>query len=187
VIETHRLRLREWRETDLEPFAALCADPTVMEHFPSTLTAEQCAEFVVGIGQHFSAHGYGLWAVECRPGPPFIGFVGLARVRFRSHFTPAVEIGWRLARETWGRGYAREAAKAALAYAFEDLDLAEVVSFTVPANNRSWRVMERIGMQRRESEDFDHPALPPGDPLARHILYRIRAIDWHRQESDGAE
>jgi RimJ/RimL family protein N-acetyltransferase len=187
MLETHRLRLRDWHEADLEPFAALCADPVVMEHFPSTLTLEQSAEFVDRIRQHFSKNGWGFWAVECPAGPDFIGFVGLARVRFESHFTPAVELGWRLARKFWGQGYASEAARAALAYGFEDLDLPEIISFTVPANNRSWRVMERIGMQRSESEDFDHPAVASGDPLARHILYRIRAADWRKQERNGGD
>ena len=187
MIESQRLLLREWRESDLEAFAGLCADAGVMEHFPSTLTPAQSAEFVARIRQHFVKCGYGFWAVECRNGPPFIGFVGLMQVGFNAPFTPAVEIGWRLAREAWGRGYASEAASAALRWAFESLELDEVVSFTVPANTRSWKVMERIGMRRSPADDFDHPRLPQGDPLRRHILYRMRALDWSLASEPGRD
>ena len=122
----------------------------------------------------FAADGFGLWAVEVAGGPPFIGFVGLAVPRFEAHFTPAVEVGWRLAREHWGRGYATEAARAALDYGFGTVGLEEVVSLTVPANTRSIAVMERLGMTRDPADDFDHPRLPEGHRLRRHVLYRKR-------------
>jgi len=172
TIETERLLLRPWRDADLEPFAALNADPEVMEFLPDVLTREQSDAFARRIHAHFAEHGFGLWAVEVAGGAPFVGFVGLAVPRFEAHFTPCVEVGWRLAREHWGSGYATEAALGALAYGFGELGLHEIVSFTVPANVRSRRVMERIGMVRDPLDDFEHPVLPPGDPLRRHVLYR---------------
>jgi RimJ/RimL family protein N-acetyltransferase len=181
MIETERLRLREWRDADLAPFADLCADPVVREHFPATLTPEQSAEWAGRIRQHFARHGYGLWAVERGNRAPFIGYLGLSVVGFEAHFTPAVEIGWGFARTAWGRGYASEAARAVLRHGFERLGLAEVVSFSVPANTRSWGLMKGIGMQRNPLEDFDHPALPEGHPLRRHVLYRLAADDWQRR------
>ena len=141
MLTTDRLLLRRWRDDDREPFAALNADPVVMEFFPSTLTRAASDALVDRIEQHFDEHGFGLWAVEVTAGAPFIGFVGLSVVPFDAHFTPAVEVGWRLAREHWGRGYATEGARAALAFAFGDIGLAEVVSFTAVANRRSRAVM----------------------------------------------
>jgi ribosomal-protein-alanine N-acetyltransferase len=172
-IETSRLVLREWHTSDLAPFAALNADPKVMEHFPSCLTREESDDLVVRIEAHFGKHGFGLWAVEVRDAARFIGFVGLSTVWFESHFTPCVEIGWRLARAYWGCGYAPEAARAALRFGFETLGLDEIASFTVPANLKSRRVMEKIGMIRNPGDDFDHPSLPAGHPLRRHVLYRL--------------
>lgn len=172
TVETERLLLRPWRDSDLAPFAALNADPEVMEFLPSVLTREESDAAAARVRAHFDRHGFGFWAVEVRGGAPFAGFVGLAVPRFEAHFTPCVEIGWRLARAHWGRGYATEAALGALAYGFGELGLHEIVSFTVPANVRSRRVMERIGMVRDPLDDFDHPALSPGDPLRRHVLYR---------------
>jgi len=173
-IETERLRLRRWREADHAPFAALNADPRVLVHLPGPLTREQSDTWIARIEEHFERHGFGLWAVEVRDGAPFVGYVGLAVPRFEAFFTPCVEIGWRLAAEHWGHGYATEAARAALAFGFERAGLAEIVSFTVPDNVRSRRVMERIGMTRDPAEDFDHPALPEGHRLRRHVLYRAR-------------
>jgi RimJ/RimL family protein N-acetyltransferase len=144
-----------------------------MEHFPAMLTHAESDAFVDRIEARFDRQGFGLWAVEVVGVVPFIGFVGLNPPSFEAHFTPAIEIGWRLARAHWGRGYATEGAKAALAFGFEQLGLAEIVSFTVPANEASWRVMERLGMTRDPADDFDHPALPVGHPLRRHILYRL--------------
>jgi ribosomal-protein-alanine N-acetyltransferase len=172
-LTTPRLRLRRWQACDREPFAALNADPRVMEHFPALLTRAESDALADRIEAHFAQHGYGLWAVEILGGAPFIGFVGLSYPRFEARFTPCVEIGWRLAAEHWGHGYATEAARAAVAYGFEALGLAEILSFTVPANVRSRRVMEKLGMRHDPAEDFDHPLLPPGHPLSRHVLYRL--------------
>ncbi len=176
-LETDRLLMREWRDSDRDPFAAMSADPAVMEFFAGTLTREVCDEFVDSIRQHFAEHGFGLWAVECKPQSsdlvPFVGFVGLVVHSFEAHFTPCVEVGWRLAREHWGQGYASEAAKAAVAYAFDELALDEVVSMTVPANVRSRRVMEKVGMERDPADDFEHPRVPEGHELRPHLLYRL--------------
>jgi ribosomal-protein-alanine N-acetyltransferase len=146
-----------------------------MEHFPGLLTRRQSDELVEKIEAGFEANGFGLWALEVRGSGEFIGFTGLAVPEFEAHFTPAVEVGWRLARSAWGSGYATEAARAALGFGFGEVGLAEVVSFTVPANRRSRAVMERIGMGRDPRDDFDHPSLPVGHPLRPHVLYRIAA------------
>jgi ribosomal-protein-alanine N-acetyltransferase len=180
VLETARLRLRGWRESDLEPFAALNADPLVMEHFPDRLTRAESDAMVAYIGEHFARHGFGPWAVEAPGAADLIGFVGLSIPRFESHFTPCVEIGWRLAREHWGRGYAPEAARAALRFGFEQVGLDQIVSFTVPANLKSRRVMEKLAMRRDPGDDFDHPSLAEGHPLRRHVLYRMSREDWDR-------
>ena len=176
-LRTERLVLRGWRDDDLEPFATLNADPVVMEHFPSTLTRDESAAFVEVVRTRWSEGGPSWWAVEVIDGAPFIGFVGLAAVRFDAGFTPAVEVGWRLAREHWGHGYAPEAAGAALRYGFEVLGLDEIVSFTVPANRNSRRVMEKLGMARVEDGDFVHPTLGPDHPLGPHVLYRIERAE----------
>jgi ribosomal-protein-alanine N-acetyltransferase len=177
-LRTARLRLRAWRASDREPFARMNADPRVMEHFPAPLAAAESDALLERIRAHFAARGFGLWAVEVPGGPDFIGFVGLSVPDFEAAFTPCVEVGWRLAAEHWGRGYATEAARAALAFGFGSLGLPEVVSFTVAANERSRRVMERLGMRRDPAEDFDHPSLPAGHPLCRHVLYRIARAAW---------
>jgi RimJ/RimL family protein N-acetyltransferase len=164
--------LRPWREEDLEPFAALNADPDVMRHFPAMLTRAESDAMVARIEASFEERGYGLWAAEVVGGPPFIGFVGLAYQTFPAHFTPAVEVGWRLAKAHWGNGYAPEGARAALDFAFDELGLDEVVSMTTVANDKSRRVMEKIGMTRDPADDFEHPNVT--DPRIRpHVLYRI--------------
>jgi RimJ/RimL family protein N-acetyltransferase len=168
---TSRLRLRQWTDADLAPFAALNADPEVMRYFPATLTQAQSDEFAGYVRDTIERHGWGLWAVEVTDGPPFAGFVGLNRVSFQAHFTPAVEVGWRLARPFWGNGYATEAATAALGFGFEQLDLDEIVSFTSTINEPSIRVMRRLGMTHDGAGDFDHPRAH--GPLRRHVLYRI--------------
>jgi RimJ/RimL family protein N-acetyltransferase len=174
MIETERLRLRTWRDEDVAPFAALNGDQTAMRFMPSVMTADETRAMVERIRAHFDAHGFGLWAVEVPGVAPFIGFVGLQRPTFEAHFTPCVEIGWRLLPAYWGKGYATEAAAAALRFGFEDLNLDQIVSLTVLANKPSWSVMERIGMTRDPADDFDHPRLAKGHPLRRHILYRKR-------------
>jgi ribosomal-protein-alanine N-acetyltransferase len=167
------LLLRRWRDSDREPFAALNADPRVMEHFASTLTRAESDAMVDRIEAAFENDGFGLWAVELVATGDFAGFVGLSIPTFEAHFTPAVEVGWRLAREHWGHGYATEAARAALAYGFDVAALEEIVSFTVPQNLRSRRVMERIGMTYDPADDFDHPRFPEGHRVRRHVLYRV--------------
>jgi RimJ/RimL family protein N-acetyltransferase len=169
---------------DREPFAAMNADPVVMEFYPSALTRAESDAVAGRIEQHFERHGFGLWAIEIAGGAPFAGYVGLAIPGFEASFTPCVEIGWRLGRDAWGKGYATEGARAVLAHGFGVLGLSEIVSFTVPANVRSRRVMERIGMTRDPAEDFDHPRLPAGHPLRRHVLYRLRA-PGHPSSSSG--
>lgn len=172
-LRTSRLVLRGWRPEDLEPFAALNADPRVMQHFPAPLTRDQSDAFVrERIAPQFADRGFGLWALEVPGKAHFIGFTGLLVQTFEAHFTPCVEVGWRVAFEHWGHGYATEAARAAVTFGFEEADLDEIVSFTAPANRRSIRVMERLGMT--PAGEFDHPRLPPGHPLQRHVLYRLR-------------
>lgn len=175
-LHTDRLLLRRWLPADRGPFAAMNADRTVMEYFPDRLSRAESDAAVTRIESHFAQHGFGLWAVEITNVVPFAGFIGLAVPRFEAHFTPCIEIGWRLAAAHWGRGYATEGARAALAFAFDVLGREEVVSFTVPGNMRSRRVMERIGMTHDPADDFDHPFLPAGHPLRRHVLYRTAAI-----------
>ena len=182
-LRTSRLVLRRWRDSDREPFAALNADPEVMEHFPGTLAREQSDAAVQRIEDHFRRKGFGLWAVEVVDGAPFIGFTGLVTVPFFAPFTPAVEVGWRLARAHWGHGYASEAAAEALRFGFEEARLREIVSFTIPANVRSRRVMERLGMHHDPADDFDNPRIPTGHPMSRHVLYRLTADEWRRRQA----
>jgi RimJ/RimL family protein N-acetyltransferase len=178
VLITARLCMRSWRTDDLTPFAALNTDPRVMEFFPKVLNRAESDAMATRIGDDFDRHGFGLWAIQVTDLADFIGYVGLSVPQFEARFTPCVEIGWRLAYEHWGRGYAIEAAQAAARFAFQELRLAELVSFTVLANRRSRRVMERLGMTNSPADDFDHPSLPEGHPLRRHVLYRRLRSDW---------
>jgi RimJ/RimL family protein N-acetyltransferase len=173
-LRTERLILRWWRPDDREPFARLNADPRVVEFLPKVLARDESDAVADRIESHFERHSFGLWAVEIPEVTPFAGFIGLSIPRFETHFTPCIEIGWRLAAEYWHRGYATEGARATLDFAFTHLNADEILSFTVPANVRSRRVMEKIGMMHNPAEDFDHPVLPEGHPLRRHVLYRIR-------------
>ncbi|VVD79412.1 GNAT family N-acetyltransferase [Pandoraea terrigena] len=175
TLTTERTILRQWQPEDLPLFAALNADRDVMRHFPTTLDRVQSDAIAHRLAQHLETHGYGPWALEIPGATPFAGFVGLMRVGFDAPFVPAVEIGWRLARAWWSKGYATEAAIAAAQFAFETLGLDELVSFTVPANVRSRAVMERIGMRHCPDEDFLHPLIPPGHRMRRHVLYRLDA------------
>ena len=172
-LRTARLVLRRWLATDRAPFASMNADHRVMEHFPAVLGPDESNGLADRIGQHFDNHRFGLWAVEIPGVTRFAGFVGLAVPEFHAHFTPCVEVGWRLAAEYWGRGYATEGGRAAVVFGFERLHLAEVVSFTVPENVRSRHVMERIGMVPDSAADFDHPTVPA--LRRRHVLYRIKS------------
>ena len=173
-LTTPRLLLRPWQDADREPFARMNTDPRVMEFMPAPLTREESDALVGRIQAHFEKHGFGLWAAELRADGAFAGYIGLAVPAFEARFTPCVEIGWRLAAEYWGRGLATEGARAVLRHAFEVVGLDEVVSMTVPANLASRRVMEKLGMTHDPAEDFDHPRLPVGHALRRHVLYRLR-------------
>lgn len=185
-LTTARLRLRGWRDEDREPYAALNADPRVMEHFPTTLTQTTSDMLVDLTIEAWAVNGFGLWALERLEDGGFLGFTGLSRPSFEAHFTPAVEVGWRLARHAWGHGYATEAAHEAVAFGFETVGLDEIVSFTVPANVRSRAVMERLGMHHDPADDFDHPKLPEDHPLRRHVLYRLARTEW-RRNADAVE
>ncbi len=173
MLTTARLTLRRWCDDDLPAFAALNADPRVREFFPSTQTYEESAESMQHIRDHFDRHGFGLWAVEVVDGAPFIGFIGLAIPSFDAHFTPCVEVGYRLAFDHWGQGYATEGARAAIAFGFETAGLREIVAMIAVGNQRSRRVVERLGMAHNPADDFDHPNIPDGHPRRRHVLYRL--------------
>lgn len=175
MIETSRLILRPWRHGDLAPFAEQNADPVVMRFLAGVLTREESDAYVASAERHFAENGFCKWAVEAPGVAPFIGAVGLTRVRFEASFTPAVEIAWRLGRRHWGRRYATEAAQAAIEDGFARVGLDEVVAMTALGNEASMRVMERLGMTR--SVEFDHPRLPAGSPLRRHVLYRRRRAE----------
>jgi|GEM_PF-37027 len=176
VMTTERLILRLWKPEDAEPYYEMNQDSKVIEFLPGTLSRERVAEFMVDMNAGFAADKYCMFAVEEQASGACIGFVGLAQPRFEAHFTPCVEIGWRLASAYWEKGYATEAARAVLAYAFNVLKLDEVVSFTVPENVRSQNVMRKIGMVRDETADFLHPKLPADHRLALHVLYRIKKV-----------
>ena len=173
------------------PFAGLNGDPRVVEFLAAPLSREESDALADRIEAHFDRHGYGLWAVEVPGTAPFVGFVGLVVARLEAHFTPCVEIGWRLDAGHWDRGYATEAARAALQFGFLSLRLEEIVSYTSAENVRSRRVMERIGMTRSPRDDFNHPVLPEGHPRRRHVLYRIRrpegGVPLDRQHAGPAQ
>lgn len=173
IITTKRLILRPWKAEDFTPFAALNADPRVMEYFPAIRSRAESDLQATSFAEYIEKKGWGFWAVSVIDKVDFIGFIGLEDVDFEAHFTPAVEIGWRLAYEYWGQGYATEGAKAALEYAFNTLKLEEIVSLTSEGNSRSRNVMEKIGMHHDPEDDFDHPKFTKGNPLQRHVLYRI--------------
>ena len=184
---TPRLLMRRWSSADGEPLAALNADPEVMRFFPAPLSRAQTELMIERIEAGFERDGYGLWALELRDSGELAGFAGLSRATFEARFTPAVEVGWRLARRHWGHGYATEAGRAALAFGFEHVGLHEIVSFTAVANERSRAVMERLALIRDEHGDFDHPLVAGARGLRRHVLYRISAARWAREASRAAE
>lgn len=184
IIQTNRLILRPWMEQDLELFAQMNADPRVREYFPKLLSRQESDASVKLMSDHIQRCDWGFWATSLLDTGEFIGFIGLEDVSFTAPFNqsaPAVEIGWRLAFHHWGKGYATEGALASLKYGYETLGLKEIVSFTAVANQRSRNVMEKIGMHRREEDDFDHPNLLEGHPLRRHVLYRLEKTRWARQ------
>jgi ribosomal-protein-alanine N-acetyltransferase len=181
-LRSARLILRRWTPSDRPVFGDMNADPVVMEFFPSTMTRAESDATMQRIEDHFDAEGFGLWAIEVESTGTFAGFVGLLSATFEAPFTPAVEIGWRLRSDQWGHGYATEAARKALADGFVRLGLDEIVSFTAAINQRSRRVMERLGMQRDAADDFDHPAVAEASPLRPHVLYRLTRSDWELDE-----
>jgi RimJ/RimL family protein N-acetyltransferase len=189
-IETERLHLRQWIESDREPFARLNADPRVMEFLPSILDRAASDAMIVGVASPtenriqtlIAERGWGLWAVELKQDKQFIGYVGLHIPTADLPFSPCVEVGWRLAFEYWGKGYATEAAQAALKVGFDRLNLPEIVSFTAINNHRSSAVMERLGMNR-QAETFEHPSLTVGHPLREHCLYRLSREKWDSNHS----
>lgn len=180
IVRTERVWLRRWRDDDLEPFAALNADPEVMEHFPSVQTRAESDAAAARLRAFIETHGYGFWALELPGVAPFAGFVGLKPVPPEVPFAPAIEIGWRLARAYWGRGYATEAARAALEYGFTALQLDAIVAMTAASNLRSRRVMEAIGMQRDAAGDFEHPLVAEGHRVRPHVLYRLPHASWRQ-------
>lgn len=175
-LQSRRLTLRQWEMRDLEPFAALNADPLVMEYFVAPLSTEESAAMIERASALLEARAWGWWCLEIDG--QCAGFIGLSVPGYETPFMPCVEIGWRLARRFWGHGYATEGAQLALGYGFDALALDEIVSFTATANLRSRRVMERIGMTRDRDGDFDHPRLPEGHALRRHVLYRLKRSDF---------
>ena len=182
-IETDRLVLRNWREEDRQAFFEMNADPEVMRFFERTRSRAEADVAFDRFVREIDRNGYGFWAMELRDIGQVIGFTGLRDIHFDAPFTPAVEIGWRLLTSHWGNGYATEAARASLAYGFQQMALPEIVSFAVPENWPSRRVMERIGMRREPQYDFGYPDVTPGSPLARHVFYRLTVTDWRRRES----
>lgn len=179
-LRTERLVLRQWREDDREAFASLNGDPEVMRHFPAPLTRAASDAFAERAYARLEDQGWGLWAVEVPGVAPFIGFIGLVELSFPAAFTPAIEVGWRLDHSHWGRGYAPEGATAVLdlAFASDGLGLASVVSLTAVGNRSSRRVMEKLGLTHDPAEDFDHPYVPEGSPVRRHVVYRMTATAW---------
>lgn len=173
IIETERLILRTWTEKDADPFFHINQDPKVIEYLLGPLTLEEVNNFLSRLNAQFEKKGYTLWAVELKESGELLGFVGLNYTDWKSHFTPAVEVGWRLGSQYWGKGYATEAATASLDFAFNTMGLDEIVSFTVPNNKRSIGVMEKIGMKRDIKGDFKHPKLSDDHPISLHVLYRI--------------
>lgn len=180
VLLTERLRLGPWEDRHIPPFAELNADPEIMRFFPGTLTYEETEHMVARMRSHYARHSWTFFAVELQDTNEFAGMVGLNNVGYETPFTPAVEIGWRIARQHQRKGYAMEAADACLAFAFETLGRNEIVSFTPEQNQPSWRVMERLGMVRDLAGDFDHPLVPLESPLRRHRLYTITADQWRQ-------
>ena len=173
MIESERLILRAWRDADREPFAAMCADPEVMRHFPAPLTRAESDAVVERMVAHQAEYGFCFFALERKSDGGFLGFTGMMTLKPENPLQPGVEIGWRLAREAWGAGYASEAASAAIVHGFDSLGLKRIMSFTATENVRSQAVMQRIGMTRRADLDFDHPAVPEGHRLRPHVVYAI--------------
>lgn len=182
IIETDRLILRTWQQEDVDPYFQINQDPKVIELLLGSLTMEQVNHFILGVNNHQEKLGYTLWAIELKETGNLMGFTGLNYTDWKAPFTPAVEVGWRLGSQYWGKGYATEGAKAALYYGFKKCDLKEIVSFTVPANVRSLRVMQKIGLKHDLNGDFSHPKLPADHKLSHHVLYRLNTDEYTNQD-----
>ena len=178
ALSTQRLELRRWRASDLAPFAELNADLEVMRHIREPMTRTESDAFAARIVEHLETDEFGLWAVEVRDTRSFVGFTGLARQTFEAPFNPSVEVGWRLAREAWGHGFATEAARVVLAFAFDEVGLDEIVSITTTGNVLSQSVMRRLGMTRDPADDFEQMHLPVGHPLRPAVLHRLSRAQW---------
>ncbi|PPE03399.1 GNAT family N-acetyltransferase [Holospora curviuscula] len=178
IIETERLILRTLRKEDADPYFQINQDPKVIEFLPRALTMEQVNDFIPSVNNHQDKHGYTLWAAYLKETKELMGFTGLNYTDWEFNFTPAVEVGWRLGSQYWGKGYATEGSKASLEYGFKQCGLKEIVSFTVPANVRSLRVMEKIGLKRDLNGDFAHPKFPADHKLSHHVLYRLSADEY---------
>ena len=176
IIETDRLILRPWTERDRQPFADMSVDPSVMEHLMPLGSRAAADQWIDRQIIHLAENGFCLWAVENKSTGAFTGAVGLLRITYEAHFTPAVEVGWRIPQPLWGQGFASEAAAASIQFGFETLMLPEIVANTVPVNIRSRRVMEKLGMVHNPDDDFDHPRVPEGHPLRRQVLYRLHRV-----------
>jgi RimJ/RimL family protein N-acetyltransferase len=174
MLETERLRLRRWKDSDREPFAKMNANPRVMDFFPDVLTREESDQVIDRIESDFESYGFGLFAAELKETGAFIGFIGLHTATFQAHFTPCVEIGWRIDEPYWHKGLATEGSRAVVDYAFKRLRLDALVSFTAPENVTTRRLMEKLGMTHNPADDFDHPRLPAGHRLRRQVLYRLK-------------
>ncbi len=170
--------LRPWLDRDRAPFVRMSADPQVMAHLLPFASPEAVDSWIDRQQAHLWRHGFCFWAIESREDGAFIGAAGLLRVGYEAHFTPAVEVGWRLDRRFWGQGYAPEAAARAIRFGFEHVELQEIVANTVPANRNSRRVMEKLGMSHTAADDFDHPLVPIEHPLRRQVLYRLPRDRW---------
>ncbi len=185
-LETNRLILRPWQESDLQPMCEINQDPKVMKYFPSLINRQQTCDFIKRIKSHDNKYGYAIFVVTLKPESKMIGFVSLlhrTKEEFDTPFAPTTEIGWRLSSHHWNQGYATEAAMAVLQYGFTMLNLDEIVSFTVVANKPSRRVMEKIGMQYNPTDDFDHPNIEVSNPLCKHVLYRLNKTEYFKNHT----
>lgn len=181
VLTTTRLILRPWQDSDHAPFLAMSVDPEVMAHLLPFASPQAITGWINRQQMHLAENGFCFWAIESKESGAFMGAAGLLRISYKAHFTPAVEVGWRLARRFWGQGYAPEAAGAALQFGFEHLGLTEIVANTVPSSHNSRRVMAKLGMSSEPADDFDHPLVPEGNPLRRQMLYRLSRRNWSMQ------
>lgn len=183
-LETERLILRRWQDSDLEPFSKITADPEVRRYYPSTLSKDETKAAIKRFEEHFEKESFGLWAVELKSNGEFIGYTGLNRPTIKAHFMPCIEIGWLLSKAHWGHGYAPEAAKKCLEDGFVRIGLDEIVSFTTVSNDKSIRVMEKLQMTRNPKDDYSHPFLPEGHPLKPHVLFRLSKAAWTSIQRD---